>query len=334
MDTSQNPDSQARNQLAVEDAVQDQIISQRLPQWLRAASVDEVTAVGEALRLSLYFRQRVSEELARIQRLDQFALPLLEKALEAHLGAPVDAHRWTFRVGHREPVINAQPVGYHLTEVVYTETSRIEAALRNFTAEQTTEGGQPRGNRVMSARQGTIKPPSALAFAALCRELDLGGQYQRHLDQVLNPAEIQGEPTPRFASLLARSQRYAMLVDTYVAKFQGALSDSEHQFLVKLCLLRQPTHLDGHPVIANNSACSAACWSRLWCWRSLMKVCCSTAPDACWCTFLVTRQGRGVRSKACGISPTTWASDCAYLSTNAFSVASCVGVTASAFSPA
>lgn len=55
-------------------------------------------------------------------------------------------------------MINSQPVGAHLTTVVYEEKPLLEVALRNFTDAQAQEGGQPRGNRLLLPRHGTVKP--------------------------------------------------------------------------------------------------------------------------------------------------------------------------------
>ncbi|WP_449432207.1 NEL-type E3 ubiquitin ligase domain-containing protein [Pseudomonas putida] len=241
MDQSLSSQAVPQDLPTLEQAFQDGVIGRRLPGWLRAADENQLNGLGEALRLSKYFDQRVSEVLGRIQGIDAFTQPKLEEALAARTGEAFNAHRWSFLAGHREPVVNAQPVGAHLTELVYVQTPSLEAALRNFTEDETVPGGQPRGNRLMNPRAGHIGAPSASEFAALCRTLDLGGQYQRHLDEVL----LDNVP-----SLLARSQRYAMLVDAYQARLKGVLSDSEHQLVVGLCLLRLPLQFEGRPVLA------------------------------------------------------------------------------------
>ena len=161
--------------LALEQAFQDRFIAARLPQWLQAACAKPMPGLTEALRQSLTLRQQLSDVLGRLEGIDRFSTRRLEQALAAHCKQTFDVHRWSFVAGHRQPVINTQPVGIHLTEVVYGDRPLLEAALRNFTVDEAAADGQPRGNRLTSARQGTVKPPSALAFANLCRRLDLGG---------------------------------------------------------------------------------------------------------------------------------------------------------------
>lgn len=240
--TDQQPDG-----LDLEQAFQDQLIAARLPQWLRAARAEHLPDLSEALRQSLVLRQQLSAVLARLEGIDSFAKGRLEQALEGPDGEPFNVHLWSFIAGHREPVINAQPVGVHLTELVYDDMPLLEAALRNFTKDQAEEGGQPRGNRLTSARSGAVKPPSAVAFAKLCRSLDLGGQYQTHLNSVLLAPTAQGASV---AMLLGNAQRQQMLVEAYRARQGGVLDDDELQMIVGLCRDGTPPRLQGDPVVA------------------------------------------------------------------------------------
>ena len=249
METSHSQDIAAADTLATEQTYQDSIIGKRLPDWLRKASAEQLSALGDAMRHSLVVRQRLSKALARIQSIDNFAINALEKALKERFADDYNVRRWKFISGHREPVINQQPVGAHLTEVVYEETPLLEAALRNFTAAESVAGGQPKGNRLNNAQAGNIRPPSAIEFARLCRDTDVGGQYQRHLDSVLQP-QIGGGTGDNIAQLLASSHRYTMLTDAYEARLKGVLTESELQLVVGLCDVGRLGRLDGDPVVA------------------------------------------------------------------------------------
>lgn len=228
------------------EAFQDDLIGQRLPQWLRQAPVEQLPEISRALAKSLECRQQLGALLARIQGIDHFVVSALERALTERYGVTGNPRRLTFLEGRREPVINAQPVGAHLTEVVYEEKPLLEVVLRNFTAEQASAGGQPVGNRLLVPRAGTHKPPTAIAFAALCRELDLGEGYQRHLDAILKP----GENPKRSESLLVDAGRYAMLVDGYKARQEYVLDASDLKLLVGMCLEGKLLRLAGDLVVA------------------------------------------------------------------------------------
>ncbi|MNM07946.1 E3 ubiquitin-protein ligase ipaH3 [compost metagenome] len=224
--------------LAQEQAYQDGIIHQTLPAWMQAATAGQLQALGEALRRSLVCRQQLKAAMAHVQGLDTFASKALEQALNTRFKANFNVQAWTFTAGYREPVINAQPVGAHLTDVVYASMPMLEAALRNFTLEQVASGGQFRGNHLSSTVQDSIVPPSAQAFAQCCRELDLGGQYQRYLLGCLQPG------------LLASSARWNMLVDACKARIQGILSEDELQCVAGLCHEDTLRPLDGASVVA------------------------------------------------------------------------------------
>ncbi|MBF8792504.1 hypothetical protein IRZ70_06815 [Pseudomonas monteilii] len=263
--------------IAAAQAFQDGIIAKRLPSWLLAADESQRASLEQALQLSLYFQQRVRNVLERIQPIDAFAALKLQQALEARYGVRYQVGHWRFRHGRWEPVINSQPVGTHLSQARYEDIPLVEAALRNFTHNEaqareapadtglwsrigtaledlfsgrTKEDFQARDNSLVNPQGIPEAIPSAIEFAALCRALDVGGQYQRHLEAVLRPSAKHDEPWENVASLLARSHRYAMLVDAYRACSSGALSDAELRLVVMLCLLRGPLRLDGAPVVA------------------------------------------------------------------------------------
>jgi hypothetical protein len=228
------------------EAFQDDIIGQRLPRWLRQAPVEQLPEISRALAKSLECRQQVGALLARIDGIDHFVESALQNALTERYGVTGNPRRLTFLEGRREPVINAQPVGAHLTEVVYEEKPLLEVVLRNFTAEQASTGGQPVGNRLLVPRAGTHNLPTAIAFAALCRELDLGEGYQRHLDAILKP----DENPKRIESLLVDAIRYAMLVDGYKARQEEVLDASDLKLLVSMCLEGKLLRLAGDLVVA------------------------------------------------------------------------------------
>ncbi|MFV3383463.1 MULTISPECIES: NEL-type E3 ubiquitin ligase domain-containing protein [Pseudomonas] len=236
-------DSQGVNETALlqaERAFQDGFIAERLPQWMKSATPQQLRLLGEAMGESIALRSDLKRVLARIDALDDFVRSKLQAALRTRYSAQFNLHQWSFIGGHPEPVINAQPVGAHLTKLQYDKHSLLEAAVRNFTVEQTKADGQPRGNRLTSARQGRIKAPSATEFATLCRELDLGSAYQQHLDQVLNGPVTDDKPAWTVPSLLADWSRHAMLLDAYKARYSAGLNEQELALIAKLCAKDQP----------------------------------------------------------------------------------------------
>jgi len=237
MQNNSSQPSAAADTLAMAQACQDHYIAQRLPAWMTRLSVAEFTLLSEALPELLACREGLSSALARLNNLDAFARPLLQKALGAHGGLDVD--RLYFRQWYTFPSPTINYVTGRLPVVAsdYYDIPVLEAALGNFTAAQQRD--QPRGNCLVDERGARRSELPAPAFTRLCRELDLGQKYQAHLDAVLQP-EVK--------RLIARRQRYSMLVDALQAREQGVLSAGQLQWVVELCLQGTLGKLEGAPV--------------------------------------------------------------------------------------
>lgn len=229
------PQVNEATQLAAERAYQDGFIAERLPLWMKSATPQQRARFADAMDESVVLRSHLKHVLGRIEALDGFIKSKLQAALRARYSAQFNLHQWSFIGGYPEPVINAQPVGVHLTKQQYDQRSLLEVAVRNFTAEEAVAGGQPRGNRLTSARQGRIKAPSATEFAKLCRELDLGSAYQAHLAEVLSGPVTDDKPAWTVPCLLADWSRHAMLFDAYQARDRAGLSERELETIAELC---------------------------------------------------------------------------------------------------
>ncbi|MBC3464440.1 NEL-type E3 ubiquitin ligase domain-containing protein [Pseudomonas sp. RW10S2] len=224
---------------------QDAVIGQRLPDWLRQASPEQVKHLYEAMRLSVYFQARAQAIMGQLDSLDSFAETRLAEAFRPHVDGPFDVRALQFRRGHREPVLTSIPIGYPVTEPVYTQMPLVEAALRNFREEETEDGGQLPGNGLSDPRNASARLPNARRFAALCRSLDLGGQYQRHLHTVLEQDSHSGAAAE---SVFGRAHRYGMLADACVARLKGVLSEDEYLLVHNLCAQKASLTFEGRPV--------------------------------------------------------------------------------------
>ena len=236
----QNTSSQlpaAADTLARAQACQDQYIAQRLPTWMMRLSVAEFTLLTEALTQLLACREGLSAALAQLSNLDAFTQTLLQEALGAH--GELDADRLYFRQWYTftSPTVSYVTSRLPVVGSDYYELPLLEAALGNFTADQLRE--QPRGNCLVDEHGVKRSELSAPAFAKMCRALDLGQKYQAHLDAVLQP-EVRG--------LLARRERYSMLVDALQARAQDVLSAGQLQWVVEFCLQGTLGKLEGAPV--------------------------------------------------------------------------------------
>lgn len=230
--------------LAVAQGYQDHLVRKRLPNWVTRLSEPEFTLLGNALRALLDCDRKLAATLVQIRNIDDFARPLLQQALE-RLGHP-DAEALFFR---RWYDYDANTVSYLAGRVPvpdsdYYDVPLLEAALYNFTEEECRQ--QPRRNAVVDSEGVGQAGLSVLAFAKLCRSLDLGKQYQEHLDSIL----LAGSGGPGVKALFTQFLRSSMLADALQAKAQGVLTEAELQLVVGLCRDNQIGTLDGAPVRA------------------------------------------------------------------------------------
>lgn len=189
-----------------------EFVKQQLPDWLLKTSPNRRTALKQhrpaiaeqhrhaaAAAQRLPFKQAmethwstqnaVDQQLENLSSINAFAEPLLKNALRQYgdidvqqtslrLYAPVKLPWWS---------INTQP------GVTTRTTTLLEAALHNFSASETfvdytfLSQEDERGQRetLRFTHQVTGQTLTANTFKALCRDLDIGGQYLRHIEVAL-----------------------------------------------------------------------------------------------------------------------------------------------------
>ncbi|WP_410481762.1 NEL-type E3 ubiquitin ligase domain-containing protein [Pseudomonas plecoglossicida] len=210
----------------LEQAAQDAIIAKRLPGWMCPGNPEHMAALGQALKGSLDCRYRLQALLQQVAPVERFAAPLLKQALQTRYGVTHDLDNLWMRAAFEKPLSTYAPIRVPLAERIYYQIPLLEAALRSFTAAEATAGGQAPGNGLYHTDGTPLVSLSAVAFASLVRELDLGERYQQHLDSQL--------ATPQSKALLADSLRHGMLIDAMQARHQGVLDGAELELLVKL----------------------------------------------------------------------------------------------------
>lgn len=235
MGTLQSPHEQ------LEQAAQDHIIARCLPGWIHSASPGRMNVLRQALNAGLDCRYRLATLLARIEGIEDFATPVLQQALRQRFKVEQPISQLWFRAASERPLGSYAPIRVPLTEKVYYQIPLLEAALRNYTADQARDSGLAPGDGVRHGDDSTLGLPSATQFAQLVRELDLGALYQHHLDKQLKSSETQ--------ALLADSIRHGMLIDAFKACHAGVLNDAELGLVIGLWQKGWLPELDGSRVL-------------------------------------------------------------------------------------
>ncbi len=192
-------------------------ITSQLPSWLTRAP----EAVRKALRDSLIknnqSRHDLKEFLHQLQGPEAFARPLLRRALRRKFPASyIDGTAILSREWKHHHLL-----GLIKTHARTTEHSLLEAALQNFEAEEAQEDGMEEGSCIYTSKRlrSAVSPTQ---FAELCRDLDLGGRYQEHLDQVLDHTYTL-RMTSRVQKLFVEQAKNAFAVAVHLSFMDDSL---------------------------------------------------------------------------------------------------------------
>ena len=213
-------------------------IKSSLPSWYVYTTAELRDRLHRDMLHGHHLRSQVKQVLSGLQDLTSFARPLLTDALERHFGVGLDVDRDHFR--HVTFADSVLPLPGKLVERTFSVQSLLQAALQNFhqeevdaaTADSVIFHGTP---NLATLADGTSYPHALKVapaeFMALCRKLDLGGQYQAHIKAVLEPAaSIQAPPalnSKQIKFMLGQHMRNTLHVEAHLAHMQGTEMLSE-----------------------------------------------------------------------------------------------------------
>lgn len=249
------------------------LIAEKIPAWMKAAPDTHQTlrhslrtplpwfenacltnpAICRELQPA-YARHREAESrwrtlLAPLPGLEDFARPRLVDALKTRFGLTIDVdHTYLFNArlaaayrlrsnDARDSMATAQAALKMATQPL------LKCALQNFEAAQAREGGLDEGDLkaqiLDSDRYLAFMPqgkPVAIepsAFAALVRELDLGGQYQQCIRNLFNPPArpLGGETAASVMAAAKGAEHHAFVLQTHLALLKGDIDATWHRAL-------------------------------------------------------------------------------------------------------
>ncbi|WP_110972110.1 NEL-type E3 ubiquitin ligase domain-containing protein [Pseudomonas huaxiensis] len=197
--------------------------------------------------------QQVNQVLAGLPAPDVFAEPLLKAAIRDEFGLELDvrtcylfhARRAAMDVPLEGPSQDPAVLGQALLKAA--TQSLLASALQNFEAWETDSGAMDNG-RIAKAGIFSAYPVLGVAidgpevdippdkFAALCRRLDLGGQYQALIQQTLNPAAPVAAVNLR--AMFLRFEQSAFELQVQLAAMKNTISQTTQ--LALMALLKMP----------------------------------------------------------------------------------------------
>jgi Leucine-rich repeat (LRR) protein len=199
----------------------DTLIASLLPTWLSTASLDQL---GK-LRTSLQHQQRTQHRLAtlfsRVTPLDAFAEALLDQVLSEQLLPGLDVRQVKLRRTTILPGSSTVPGGLGQSQTEVSEVTLLVAALHNFAEQEAAPAGSLQTEVIVDA-EGTVQALDPQTYVALCRSVDVGGQYQGHLESILL---APGVPGTQVAALLEESARANLEADVRLAAAKGEIDE-------------------------------------------------------------------------------------------------------------
>lgn len=214
-----------------------QTLHRAIPAWLAYADLGVMQALKAAFAQSELLHPKAAKALCKLKPLDLFCREHLTRFLKEKWSVTVDVDRDTLEIVKRSLAITTVPGIIGLDGIV-TTTSRtlLHAAMENFTEDQARSGGFSDSSSIKlnsKAQQGPEITPSR--FAELCRELDLGGKYQRHIDQVFTlPAKTPANASDDEQASAADIRRLKLLdmeVATHIAYLKKDISDAVYKMM-------------------------------------------------------------------------------------------------------
>ena len=205
---------------------------------------------------------RLKALLATVPQLQQYATSLLSTAISERFGKTIDVSRTylmnlsraaTFKQALSSP--GDDPFATSSRALKLATQSLLHSALQNFEAYEAEPGGLSAGsnesaildrNDVSLHSTAAKLPIVAEDFAALARELDIGGKYQVLLDSLDPPATHADAETVR--SVFAAAERSTFHFHVHQALLLGKIDKAIHETLLKLDSDSKAEH-DGLPVL-------------------------------------------------------------------------------------
>lgn len=222
--------------------------------WYSQAPVEQQKALRAAIERRDSSRKALQDALKPLKGVTEFCKPLLEQRL--NIAEPVEQAQYHFQPFKRIRDILVEPTASIAAQQSQDRYERdpdgksrmvslLEAALHNFEgAEQagpfsTLQRSKTDSHPVVSAVAGL----TAADFVKICRELDLGRQYQTHLSSLFD-----GPASASIERLSIQANQDELKVQAWIARLRGQVSASGYAAVMQLCENIDDPQYDGHAV--------------------------------------------------------------------------------------
>lgn len=209
-------------------------LSPELPGWYISTSLQQKDTLKTFIDASWNSLSQWEAQMAKLQTVTEFAQPLLETALK-DAGYTLDVQQtYLLLYVPAEDAFGRQTGGFK------TKTfSLLQAALNNFEAPEAAPGffnsasgfiSRPDDDTGRFERVATALPIDT--FVTLCRELDLGAQYQAYLNGHLRSGNVIDDALLRLR--FTTWKKDALKVEAHLALLKGDIGADDFALLLRV----------------------------------------------------------------------------------------------------
>ena len=238
----------------------------QLPAWYRTATPEQKTALTDSHMRYREILNQIDARLGSIKDVFEFAEQPLKEAIKAKFKLDLDVRNVYFA---RKFAFKGRDDFYgffvfeqqdaHSLRHEYRGTSLLEAALANFEPDEekplrcndchVITGWSSYDGEILPTFEAINSQAVSIAphdFARLCRTLDLGALYQKHIKDVVEPSNAAERNA--LERQLEEHHRQRLAVSTELAWLQSDISRDVYQMLQKVLSGNSGVALDDRPV--------------------------------------------------------------------------------------
>ncbi len=203
--------------------------------WFQRASVKQQQVLKNSFIASFTAQAKLDKTMSTLADIDTFAAPVLAKALKERFAIELDVNK-TLLCLRRPLEIGDLDIEVASFEVM--KLSLLQAALHNFEASECEEGAFHRksGFLVETSTPGTYEVATLAMtvsqFLSLCRELDIGAQYQACLEAFFQPADSHQETALR--EQFITSQKAALRAAAEMALLKKDIEPEDYTMILSV----------------------------------------------------------------------------------------------------
>jgi len=219
-----------------------EVLQNSIPTWLVNADIAVVQGLKAAVEQSDLTYTKAAQVLQRLKPLDVFCKEQLTLFLKSKWTVDFDVERDTLEIVKRSIIGISAPLPVSFQEK-FTTTSRslLHAAMENFTLEESRSGGIPKDSLIrINGQTQTGAAITPTKFALICRELDLGARYQRHIAEVLALPVTPASNANASAAEIRQLKLLDLKVAVHIAYLKKHITEAVYTMMLSVIAQKLP----------------------------------------------------------------------------------------------